>query len=161
MKKLLVVIAVVVVAIAAIVFSVFAAPADQASPAGMGAWRGGPAGEEGAYHGGPFQHKDMRSRLNLTKDQMDKMRDIRTRYHKETRDMRYELAQKRLEMHKLFTDPKTDDATLLAKQKELSVLRARLSDKMAEMSIEMRRVFTPDQLEKLDSFPLNRHHGWR
>src|SRR5208283_2781087 len=32
-------------------------------------------------------------------------------------DLRYDIRLKRLEMHKLFTDPKVDDATLLAKEK--------------------------------------------
>jgi hypothetical protein len=60
------------------------------------------------------------------------------------------MAQKRLEVRKLFMDPKTDDATLLAKQKEMSALRQKLQDKMAQMMIEGRKILTPEQLQKLD-----------
>jgi Spy/CpxP family protein refolding chaperone len=64
-------------------------------------------------------------------------------------------------MRKLFTDPKTDDATLLAKQEEISKLRQQLSDKKAGMKIEWRKILTPEQIAKLDRIP-HRHHakGW-
>ena len=88
--------------------------------------------------------------LSLSKEQLDKMRGMRDRFYNETRDLRYEMAQKQLEMKKLFTDPKTDDATLLAKQKEMSALRVKLMDKMAQMMIEGRKVMTPEQLQKID-----------
>ncbi len=78
------------------------------------------------------------------------MRALRDRFYNETRDLRYDMAQKRLEMRKLFMDPKTDDATLLAKQKEMSALRQKLQDKMAQMMIEGRKILTPEQLQKLD-----------
>jgi hypothetical protein len=64
------------------------------------------------------------------------------------------MAIKRLEMKKLFTDPKTDDATLLAKQKELSALRQQMSDKIAQMMIEGRKILTPEQIMKLDRLPM-------
>jgi Spy/CpxP family protein refolding chaperone len=64
-------------------------------------------------------------------------------------------------MRKLFTDPKTDDETLLAKQKEISELRHQLSDKKDAMKIEWRKILTPEQIAKLDKIP-HRHHarGW-
>ena len=71
--------------------------------------------------------------------------------------MRYDLAAKRLAMRKLFTDPKTDDATLLAKQKEISELRQQLRDKKAQMKIEWRKILTPEQIAKLDRIPHKRH----
>jgi Spy/CpxP family protein refolding chaperone len=64
-------------------------------------------------------------------------------------------------MRKLFTDPKTDDATLLAKQKEISKLRQQLSEKKAGMKVEWRKILTPEQIAKLDSIPHRRHaKGW-
>jgi Spy/CpxP family protein refolding chaperone len=70
---------------------------------------------------------------------------------------------KRLEMRKLFTDPKVDDATLLAKQKEVSSLRQRLMDTRAQMMIEGRKILTPEQIQKLDRMPMGRgmRHGDR
>jgi Spy/CpxP family protein refolding chaperone len=136
---------------------VFAAPPDPGASATVPARSHSSASFHG-LHGWGCSHHGFWSRLNLSKEQIDKMREIKNRYYTETRDMRYGLAQKRLEMRKLFTDPKTDDATLLAKQKELSTLRLKLMDKKAQMMIEKRKVLTPEQLQKLDRLPLGHHH---
>jgi Spy/CpxP family protein refolding chaperone len=120
---------------------------------GPGSMMGGPGGHEGSGAGmghwshGRFGHADL---LGLSKEQIDKMHALRDRFFNETRDLRYDMAQKRLEMRKLFMDPKTDDATLLAKQKEMSALRQKMADKMAQMMIEGRKILTPEQLQKLD-----------
>ena len=116
------------------------------------------AGFKGPLRDGSFHHGFL-SYLKLSKEQMAKMQELRTRYYNETRDMRYELAQRRLEMRKLFTDPNTNDPTLLAKEKELNALRQKLMDTMAGIKIEARRIFTPEQLEKLDTLSMCRHHG--
>jgi Spy/CpxP family protein refolding chaperone len=99
---------------------------------------------------------DFAKKLNLSKSQLEKMKDLHSRFQNETRDLRYDLKIKRIEMRKLFTDPKTDDATLLAKQKELSNLRQQLSDKKAQMKIEWRKILTPEQITKLDRMPTHR-----
>ena len=80
---------------------------------------------------------------------------LRTRFYRETRDLRYDLAQKRLEMRRLFADPKADQASLLAKQKELSVLWQRLSDIAGWAVIEARAVLSLDQVERLEQLPLS------
>jgi Spy/CpxP family protein refolding chaperone len=84
---------------------------------------------------------------------MDKIDDLMNRSLKETRDLRYDLALKHIEMHKHFTDPRIDDATLLAKQKELSSLHRKLLDNMARTMIESRKILTPEQLARLDQMP--------
>ena len=139
---------------------VFAAPPDQAPSAMTPAMHAGSGGFQGPRDGGPLHHGFL-SYLKLSKEQMDKMHELRTRYYNETRDMRYELAQKRLEMRKLFTDPKTNDATLLAKQKELNALNLKLMDKMAEMKIEGRKILTPEQIQKRDPLFMRGRNGNR
>jgi Spy/CpxP family protein refolding chaperone len=108
---------------------------------GFGAWRG------------------IVSYLGLSQEQIAKMRELRSRFHNETHDLRYDLAMKRLEMRKLFTDPKIDDTTLQAKQKEVSSLRQRLMDKGAQMMIEGRKILTAEQIQKLDRMPVGRGMG--
>ena len=120
---------------------------------GHGGTMGGPSGPEGLRHGhGPWSHEGFGGRdyLGLSKEQLDKMRALRDRFYNETRDLRYDMAEKRIEMRKLFTDPKTDDAALLAKQKELSALHQKLMDKVAQMMLEGRKILTPEQLQKID-----------
>ncbi len=90
------------------------------------------------------------SYLGLTQDQITKMRDVWNRFYLDTRNPRYDLMQKRLEMKRLFTDPKADAAALQAKQRELSALRQKLMDRRAQAVIEWRSLLTPQQIQKLD-----------
>ncbi len=107
-------------------------------------------------------HKEFcfKKQLNLSDKQLASMKELRNSFRNETRDLRYNLAIKRIEMRKLFTDPKTDDATLLAKQKEISDLRQQLSEKRAQMRIDWRKILTPEQIMKLDKMPHKRHAEW-
>ncbi len=107
----------------------------------------------------PGSHKEFcfKKYLGLTDEQLAKMKELRINFRNDTRDLRYNIAIKRIEMRKLFTDPKTNDATLIAKQKELSNLRLQLSDKKAEMKLKWRKILTPEQIAKLDRIP-HRHH---
>lgn len=114
--------------------------------------------QSGAEPGKGFDKKcGIAKHLNLSEEQLTKMKELRNRHDAETRDLRYSLAVKRIEMRKLFTDPKTDEATLLAKQRELSKLCQQLMDKKAQMKIEWRSILTPEQIAKLDKMP----HRWR
>lgn len=88
--------------------------------------------------------------LNLSPDQRAKMRDLWMRSYLDTRDLRYDLMQRRLEMRRLFSDPKADSAALMAKQKEVSALQQRLMDRRAQTMIEWRALLTPEQIQKLD-----------
>ena len=109
------------------------------------------------------QHKKfgMAKYLKFTDDQIAKMKELKARYHTDTRDLKYALAIKKLEMRKLFTDPKADDATLMAKQKELNALRMQLMEKRAQKRIEWRKILTPEQITKLGQMPHKWHHGKR
>ncbi|OPY62837.1 MAG: zinc resistance protein [Syntrophorhabdaceae bacterium PtaU1.Bin034] len=108
---------------------------------GYGRWGGGP----GSY-------------LNFSRDQIAKMRDLWNRYYADTRNLRYDLMQKRIEMRRLFTDPKADSAAIAAKQKEVSAIRQKLVDRRAQAMIEWRGLLTPEQIQKLDTFSMG-HRG--
>jgi Spy/CpxP family protein refolding chaperone len=95
--------------------------------------------------------------LDLSPEQKAKMKESRNSYKKDTRDLRYDLAAKRLEMRKLFTDPKAEEANLLAKQKELNNLRQQLIEKNSQMKMEWRKILTSEQIMKLDTIPHGRH----
>jgi Spy/CpxP family protein refolding chaperone len=90
------------------------------------------------------------------------MRQIRNSFFADTHDLRYNIREMRVEMRKLFTDPKAADVTLLAKQKELQTMVVKLMDRRAQMKVEWRRVLTPEQIGKLDQalhFGFHGHHG--
>ena len=77
--------------------------------------------------------------LKLSDEQKEKMKDLRSRFYTDTRDLNYDIAMKRLEMRKLFTDPKNVyKEALIAKYKEISALKQTLSEKRFQMKIESR-----------------------
>jgi Spy/CpxP family protein refolding chaperone len=125
----------------------FAAPPDQsAAPSGLG-----------APHHWAHQHHQRGSFLNLTQEQRGKVKEIRQRFWADLHDLKYDIRIKKLEVRKLFTDPKIDDATLLGKEKELNGLKLKLMDRKAEMKVEWRKILTPEQIRMLDR---GRHHHW-
>jgi Spy/CpxP family protein refolding chaperone len=111
-----------------------------------GGYGSGGCGGQGAGFGSPM---GMAANLNLSKEQAEKMWQIKEKFRNDTQKMRYELFQKRMEMKSLYADPKSEEATLLAKQKELNALRQGMQDRMIQMRLEQRKILTPEQIKKL------------
>jgi len=108
-------------------------------------WQGGPGAGKGAGR--------WAAELNLTKEQQDKLVELKKRQREETRPLRDEMYQKRQEMRQLFTNPATDDATILEKQKQMNALQQQMQGKMVQFRLEQRKVFTPEQLDKMKDLP--------
>ncbi len=122
------------------------------------AFIGGPTVPPGFGHGPAF-HPGFEQMLGLSKEQRDEIRKLRSLAYQETRDLRYKLAQKHLEFRKLFSDPKTDEETLLEKQKELIALGGALQSKEAQTLLKIRKILSPEQIGKLESMqPQPNHH---
>jgi len=152
MKKLLVVVQVLILlGFSAVVF---------AAPPPPDSGQKGPCGVQG-FHGPMGHGHKFAAILNLTDEQKAKMREMRSRFRADTHDLRYDVLQKRIEMRKLFTDPKVGDGALLAKQKEIGALMQKLWDKKAQMKVEWRKLLTAEQIQKLDMMPLGRGMGHR
>jgi len=115
----------------------------------------GPRGQGQSWDQG-HQHHGF---LDLSKEQKEKMKEVGNRFYADTRDLRYELLQKKLEVKKLFGDPRVDDATLMAKQKELIALKLKMMERKGQMKIEWRRILTPEQIQKLDRISMFRGMG--
>jgi Spy/CpxP family protein refolding chaperone len=109
----------------------------------------GPRGG-GGYNYGDFCR--MHSELNLSKEQSERLWQIKERYNTDTQKIRYEIFQKGIELKSLYADPKADKTTILNKQKELNALRNKLDDRRAQMMVEQREILTPEQLNKLNQF---------
>ena len=108
----------------------------------------------------PDSHNEFcfKKHLDLSDQQLAKMKELKNRFHADTRDLRYNLEIKQVEMRKLLTDPKTNDEPFLAKHKEISELCQQLSDKKAEMKVERSKILTPRQIAKLDIIR-HKHHA--
>jgi Spy/CpxP family protein refolding chaperone len=144
MKKL-------VVIAAAVLFLAVGTAAFAFGPGGCGGFQGGGPGK-GMM--GPM------SQLNLSKDQAEKMWKLKDAFHNDTKDLRYQMFQKRWEMKSLFADPKADDQTIIAKQKEANALRQAMQDKMVQFRLAERKILTPEQIQKLGEIPFGKGHGF-
>ena len=114
--------------------------------AGGGAgWQGGPGAGKGAGR--------WAAELNLTKEQQDRLVELRKQQWAETKPLRDEMYQKRQEMRQLFSDPATADATITAKQGQMNALQQQMQEKMIQFKLEQRKVFTPEQLNKMKDLP--------
>lgn len=128
---------------------------------GHGRMGEGPCGGMGpgfGGHGGSFGWMDS---LDLTKAQADQLWQMREKHHTDTQALRYETFQKRLELRKLYADPKADEAIILAKEKELNAVHQKLHEKRVQLRIDERKVLTADQIKKLNEAPAGPGFGPR
>jgi Spy/CpxP family protein refolding chaperone len=103
----------------------------------------------------------MATELNLSKEQQDALIALRKRHWEEVKPLRDEMFQKRQEMRQLFTNPATDDATIIEKQKQIAALQQKMQEKMVQFKLEQRKVFTPEQLDKMKDLPQGFGKGGR
>ena len=129
-------------------------PIAQGGAGPEGLWAGPHAyGEEYGWH--PFAYSG--PPLDLSKEQITKMRDLWRRHFAATHDLRYDLMEKRVEMERLFTDPKADAAALMAKEKEIAMDRQQLMEQRVKTIIEWRSLLTPEQIQRLDRLNMAHH----
>jgi Spy/CpxP family protein refolding chaperone len=120
----------------------------------------GPGGGDGFGPSGGHNGRGMARYLDLTKEQTDKLTDLRKKHFEEMKPVRDELFQKRQEMKQLFADPQAKEEAILAKQKEISGLHQKMSEKAMQFRLDARKVLTPEQLKKMGEFkPKFGHHG--
>jgi protein CpxP len=119
----------------------------QAGPAEEGL---GPTPPRGRMMG-PMHHPmaDWARRLNLTEAQMEKLRELRESYLQDTLAWRNERLIQRYHLRNMLRDPKVDPAKILAKQKEISELEAKIQERTVLFQLEAREVLTPEQMQLL------------
>jgi Spy/CpxP family protein refolding chaperone len=140
MKKVMTIVA--VIALAAVV----------ASPAvayrGMG----------GGFDRGPggYAMMDPARGLDLTAEQTAKINALREAHLKESKPLRDQIYAKSGDLRLLWLAKTPDQEKILALQKEVRNLRDQLTDKMTSYRLEARKVLTPEQLTKIQSYGLGR-----
>ena len=150
MKKVYVVLAIVMfVALAATAFA-FGPGTGSMAGKGYGIHRGGETGP------GPMGRG---LKLDLSTEQLTAMKQLREKFRVDTEALRNDLIQKQVELKKVYADPKASDAAILAKQKEVNALRQKMQDKMVELRLEQRKIFTPEQLTKMSEAAQNFGNG--
>lgn len=112
-------------------------------------WAGG-WGHGGGPGNGPG--KAMMEELALTKDQLQKMDQMRSTNRKEMIPLRAQVKVKQIELNELF-DSDAAIGTINSKIDEISKLRTDIAKKQAAHRIAMRQLLTPEQREIWDSRP--------
>jgi Spy/CpxP family protein refolding chaperone len=98
--------------------------------------------------------------LNLSPDQVGKIKALRESFFKEKIPLQNDLMRERLELKVLWMQTNPDEQKILAKQKEIDTLRAQIEEKAIQNRLEMRKILTPEQQAKWIHL-LSRHQGWR
>jgi Spy/CpxP family protein refolding chaperone len=81
----------------------------------------------------------------LTADQQKQIEGVRAAFIKETADLKLALREKTAELHALLAARTPDREKILAKQREVSELRAKLGEKLLLHRLDIRSVLTPEQ----------------
>jgi len=89
------------------------------------------------------------SQLNLTDAQKAKIEALQAAHRKEVRPVREKMFDKSVELRKMWLQENPDKDKILALQKEVRTLRDQLEDKATAHKLEIRKVLTPEQREKL------------
>jgi len=111
----------------------------------------GPRGYWGRYAGyGPWYLNPPLS--DLTQEQIRKIGDLREKFLKEIAPLQEKLFAKRMELRSLWLSRDLDERKINALQREIIDLRAKIAQKAGELRLEISKVLTPEQREKLSLY---------
>lgn len=99
-------------------------------------------------------------RLNLTDDQKAKIEALQTANWKAIKPLREKMFDKTVELRRLWLQANPDKDKITAAQRELRTLRDDMQDKNTAMRLEVRKVLTPEQNEKLADMGWGRGPGF-
>jgi len=86
--------------------------------------------------------------LQLTDSQVKETRRIGAAYSNRTLKLRSEIIGKSIELRNLLHDPSASEESIRAKGKEIEAIDGQLIREKIEFQIEMRKVLTPEQLQR-------------
>jgi len=94
--------------------------------------------------------RDMMMRdLNLTKEQSDKIADLRDKQERRAIDLRAQIQTAQLDLRKLMRADKPDKAAIGKQIDRVSALRADLQKSRVGTMLDVREILTPEQREKM------------
>lgn len=103
----------------------------------------------GAGYGSGYRHDAGWAKVNLTDEQKTKIEALQTAYQKEIRPVREKMFDKSVALRRMWLQANPDKDKILTLQKEVRTLRDQLEDKATVHKLEIRKVLTPEQQEKL------------
>lgn len=94
-------------------------------------------------------HDAMWAKLNLSAEQKTKIEALQLAHRKEIRPIKEKMFDKSVALRRMWLQTNPDKDKIIALQKEVRVLRDQLEDKGTAHMLEIRKVLTPEQREKL------------
>jgi len=122
---------------------------------GPGEGRGPGIGMNRGHH-----HDAVWSKLNLTDEQKTKIEALMTARQKEIRPLSEKMFDKSVALRRLWLQGNPDKDKILALQKEVRALRDQIQDKSTVLRLEIRKLLTPEQQEKLANYGWGRGQGF-
>jgi Spy/CpxP family protein refolding chaperone len=122
------------------------------------AWNGGMRGGHGY---GTYYAEDITTApgLNLTPEQTARINALRDANLRDTKPLKDKMYSKRGDLKLLWLQTNPDQNKITAAQKEIRALRDQMQDKMTAYRLEVLKVLTPEQQEKMKSFRMGRGGG--
>ena len=104
--------------------------------------------------------------LQLTAEQMEKLRLIQRSYLNDLTPLRNDFLNKRYELRRLISDPTSNADDIRAKQEEALALETQIQEKVIDYQLKVREILTPEQFKlwisryKMGHGPMRGHrHG--
>ncbi len=99
--------------------------------------------------GRDFHHGAIWAKLNLSAEQKAKIEALELAHRKEVRPIREKMFDKSVALRRMWLQTNPDKDKILALQKEVRTLREQLEDKATTHILDIRKVLTPEQRDKL------------
>ncbi len=110
---------------------------------------------------GPGYYRDAAwAKLNLSDEQKTKIEALVTANRKEIRPVGEKMFDKSVELRRLWLQENPDKEKILALQKEVRMLRDQVEDKSTLLRLEIRKLLTPEQQEKMANSGWGRGKGF-
>jgi len=119
---------------------------------GMGYGQNQPDNRECAFRG--F------NKISLSEEQKTKIDALCLAHLKDIRPLREKMFDRSVELRRLWLEPNPDKNKIYAKQKEVRALRDQLEDKRTAYRLEINKLLTPEQKEKLAAYGWDRGTGF-
>ena len=105
---------------------------------------GGRKGDSRIYGGrGGYEYGPRGAYNDLTTEQRDQMDALHKKFYEDTKELRKELRDKRIELHDLLDTDNPDIEKAKAIQSEISTVQAKMAQKRIEFMVEKRKI-APD-----------------
>ena len=109
---------------------------------------------------GEFAQK-MKSELNLTDEQLQKIKEIRKSGKSNHQEMRSQMKAARADLHDSLGNPKVSKADLQLKFNKLETLKSEMSRKRFETMLSIREQLDETQITKFHELHKGRKREWR